>query len=77
MALSDKCILLIDDDEDILVLAKRILEGAGMVCYTSTTIREGLMLAVSKIPHVIITDLQMPQVDGYVFLEKKTAYSPN
>ena len=39
MALSDKCILLIDYDEDILVLAKRILEVAWIVCYTSTTIR--------------------------------------
>ena len=57
-------ILVIDDDEQILILAERILERA---CYTTLLARSGsagLELAQTHQPTVIITDDQMPEING-------------
>ncbi len=75
MAFSKKNILIIDDDEDILIQVKRILEGAGFDCLTAMSVKEGIKLALYNIPDLIITDLSMPEIDGFVFLKKKKLIS--
>ena len=71
MSLVDKTILVIDDDEAILDLVRRVIEGTGAICVTAQSVKEGVALALSKAPHLIITDLSMPEIDGFTFLEKK------
>lgn len=71
MSLASKEILIIDDDQDIRRIAKKILEGAGATVFEAESSPEGLKLCEQKSPHLVITDLMMPEEDGFVFLEKK------
>lgn len=66
-----KTILLIDDSKDTTLIAKRIIEGSGGRFISAESVKEGLMLAQTSSPHLIITDIVMPVHSGFVFLEKK------
>lgn len=57
-------ILLIDDSEITLAMEKAVLEARGYdVCATSTLMEFEKMLADFK-PHVILTDIHMPEAKG-------------
>jgi two-component system chemotaxis response regulator CheY len=61
------CVLVIDDDPDVLSTVEQILEGEG---YTVAGARNGLdALSVldSVTPDVILLDLMMPVMDGWEF----------
>jgi DNA-binding response OmpR family regulator len=60
--------LIIDDQADIRLLVKRILEGDGAQVTEAKSVEEGLRLAERKAPHLIITDLRMPERDGFDLL---------
>jgi len=58
-------ILCADDDEEVLTLMRRVLEGEG---YTVTTCRNGddaLDLATSREYGVVLLDIAMPGLDGW------------
>lgn len=75
MSIVNKNILAVDDDESILILVKKIIEGAGAQCVTATSVKEGLLMALINTPHLIIVDLSIPEIDGFTFLEKKKTIS--
>ncbi|MBM3254028.1 MAG: response regulator [Candidatus Omnitrophica bacterium] len=58
-------ILLVDDEEDILELVKIRLEANGYEVTTAKDGQEGLNLARSIKPDLIILDLMLPKMDGY------------
>lgn len=58
-------ILVIEDDEDILNLLKFNLEAAGYDVLTSTDGYEGLNLAKTKDPSLIVLDIMLPGLDGF------------
>ncbi len=66
-----KVAIIIDDDPDICTLARKILEGNGYTVHTANSVAEGLDIAEKKIPHIIITDLNMPKETGFDLLQKK------
>lgn len=74
--------LLIDDDPDLLVLTRRTLEfTAGWEVFTAPSGAEGLELARSVTPDVLLVDVMMPAMDGYevcrrVKADPKTAHVP-
>ncbi|MBF8279476.1 MAG: hypothetical protein HW385_908, partial [candidate division NC10 bacterium] len=58
--------------EDSLPLAERIrqvLEGAGYRVDLAADGREGLLRVQSELPDLIISDLTMPEMDGYAFCQ--------
>jgi signal transduction histidine kinase len=57
-------VLLIDDEELLVAHVKRILEPAGFAFHSAKTAREGLQLATSIRPDVILIDKVMPDLDG-------------
>ncbi len=57
-------ILLIDDEAHILHVVKLKLDEAGFDVVTAPDGREGLALALDRLPSLIITDHQMPFVTG-------------
>ncbi|MCG3218977.1 MAG: response regulator, partial [Candidatus Heimdallarchaeota archaeon] len=64
-------ILCVDDEEALLNLTKQYLERANpnFVITTCTSAREGLQLLKDKKYDVIISDYQMPDIDGLDFLK--------
>jgi DNA-binding NtrC family response regulator len=57
-------ILLIDDDELVRLALCEILENAGFQVRTARSGQEGLAAFDVDTPHVVITDIVMPDCDG-------------
>jgi CheY-like chemotaxis protein len=62
-----KSVLVVDDDKLILETVIRILNKDYLV-YTANDGMEAYKVALSKKPHVILTDKEMPKLDGYKLL---------
>ena len=72
--MTDKCILVIDDDEDIQDVARVALEGVGgWEVITASSGSEGLSVAASEQPNAILLDVMMPDLDGIATLERLKA----
>ncbi|MGH8737540.1 MAG: response regulator [Burkholderiales bacterium] len=62
------CILVVDDDPDILGLLRLHLSSAGYeVRAAEDAIKAGYMVLADP-PDLIITDVQMPNMDGFEFV---------
>jgi DNA-binding response OmpR family regulator len=59
-----KNILLVDDEPHVLRVLKLSLEREGYAVEVCATGREALKRVDSNYPDVLITDIQMPQMDG-------------
>lgn len=57
-------ILLVDDEPHVLRLMRLKLEGAGYRVDTAGNGREGLQKLQQQLPDVLITDIQMPEMNG-------------
>jgi len=55
----------VDDDPDILVLLRRVLEAAGHTVASSGSSQQALKEIPGARPDVVITDLMMPEMDGF------------
>jgi adenylate cyclase len=65
-----KKILVVDDDLDMVEVLVRRLEANGYEVVTAADGREGLLrLPVDK-PDLIIADVMMPQMDGFLFVQE-------
>ncbi len=64
MKKKDLKILLIDDEPDILEIVGYNLSSEGYQVFTAANGVEGVALAKKKIPHLIILDVMMPEMDG-------------
>src|SRR3989442_3864711 len=58
-------ILLVDDDSDQLILVSKLLQHAGFTVQTANDALTGLDLANQTQPDLVISDVLMPQVDGF------------
>ena len=59
-------VLVIDDDPRYLDLLQFTLEAEGFEVCAAKSAAEGMNLAVTHRPDVIVTDVAMPDMDGYV-----------
>jgi DNA-binding response OmpR family regulator len=59
------CVLLIEDDEDLLELMKKALEKAGFAVSTAANGNEGIKSFSANPCKLVITDLLMPGKEGY------------
>ena len=58
-------ILIIEDDPDVLESVSSLLSGSGYALLTATNGRQGLETAQKERPDLILTDLMLPQLNGY------------
>ena len=58
-------ILYIEDNFDNMTLVKRILEIEGYEVIEAGTGEEGLAKAFESHPDIVITDINLPDIDGY------------
>ena len=61
-------ILFVDDDENIRAMAHMLLEAQGYKVLTGADGFEGLAALKQSLPDVIISDLRMPNMNGFEFL---------
>jgi CheY-like chemotaxis protein len=66
---SERTLLAIDDDPLAVELVKAVFETEGWTVLTATDGEEGITIARSRRPSVVVLDLLMPGVDGFAVLE--------
>jgi len=71
-----KKILIVEDEKDILHLVKHYLEKEGYRVSTATTGAEGLKLAKSDHPDLLVLDLMLPGMDGLEVCKRLRADQP-
>ncbi len=69
-------VLVVDDEPDARNLVKRLLEECGATVLQAASAQEGLQWIRRQQPHVIVSDIGMPGEDGYEFIRKVRALSP-
>ena len=63
-------ILVVEDNERNLKLLRDVLEYAGYDVRTARTAEDGITLAVSEPPDLVLMDLQLPGIDGMEALRR-------
>lgn len=58
-------VLLIEDNEQNRYLATFLLEAAGFTVVSAVDGPQGIHLAASVVPGIILLDIQLPTMDGY------------
>ena len=63
-------ILIVDDDREMARILSAALEGAGYVTTVAQDGNEGLAVAETKSPDLIVLDIMMPRRSGFLVLER-------
>jgi CheY-like chemotaxis protein len=63
-------VLIVEDSPDTLMLLSALFSKEGATVTTAASAAEALQHAVNKRPSVIISDIGMPDVDGYELLQQ-------
>jgi DNA-binding response OmpR family regulator len=63
-AVDDRCVLVVDDDAVLRRVVRAVLEADGFRVIEAHDGRQGLELAASERPSVVILDVMMPGLDG-------------
>jgi CheY-like chemotaxis protein len=71
--LSGLLVLVVDDSQDGRELARRMLEECQATVLTAGSALEGLQLIEAHRPDVLISDIGMPDVNGFEFLRRVRA----
>lgn len=72
-----KKIIVIDDEQGICDLLKRIFESEGYEIKTETDPLKGIQLAEEDNPDCVLLDIKMPAMDGIDVLSKIKDYNKN
>ena len=62
---SDICILIVDDDPDLLFASARIIKSAGYEVLTASTADQCMEIVKINRPDLILLDVILPDVDGW------------
>ncbi len=76
-----KRLLMVDDTQDLLQVVSRRLQGWGYECLMADNGEEGLRIAETKQPHLVLLDIMMPRMKGRDVCQRlksnpKTAHIP-
>ncbi|MDZ8089657.1 MAG: PAS domain S-box protein [Nostoc sp. DedQUE12b] len=69
-------VLLVDDERDTRELIAFILEQSGAVVIQAACAMEALQVMPQFQPNLLLSDIGMPEVDGYMLIRKIRAMSP-
>lgn len=76
MALRKENILIVDDDIDILELLQRHLKSMNYHTYKAVSVKEAVYILKDTHIDLLITDIQMPEVDGLQLLKFADEHYP-
>ncbi len=60
-------VLIVDDNDQSLYLLRTVLENAGHEVWSAADGAEAFALAQKQMPDAVISDILMPQMDGFSF----------
>ena len=63
-------VLIVEDSPDTLLLLSTIFRREGATVTTASSAAEALSRALTTRPHIIVSDIGMPDVDGYQLLDQ-------
>jgi len=63
-------VLAVDDEPDVLRLVEIKLRKAGFEVLTARDGEEGLRVAATQAPDVVLLDVMMPKIDGYTVAKR-------
>ncbi|HEY6462628.1 MAG TPA: ATP-binding protein [Polyangiaceae bacterium] len=69
-------VLVVDDDEDMRDLVRAVLEDCGSVVTTTSSVADALEAMARDIPEVLLSDIGMPNRDGYDLIRQVRALPP-
>jgi two-component system, cell cycle response regulator DivK len=74
-------VLVVEDNEKNMKLVRDVLQASGYTTLEATTGEEGVELALSQAPALVLMDVQLPGIDGVEALDrlrddKRTASIP-
>lgn len=69
-------ILVVDDEPDMRNLAEFILLQQGAQVTVASSAAEALLAVSQFVPHVLLCDIGMPEMDGYALMQQIRARSP-
>ncbi len=69
-------ILIVDDDTQVLGLFMRTLTREGFIVTGTTSGEDAISFALATQPDVMVTDMSMPEPDGFEILKVLHAESP-
>ena len=70
-------ILVIDDEPVLRMTFKHLLEGQGYKIWLAENGNEGLQVFKEKQPDLVITDMVMPEVDGFQTIQSLRELDPD
>lgn len=70
----NKRVLVIEDNDQNLYLVKFILERHGYWVMAARDGVDGINMAVSEVPDIILLDIQLPLMDGYAVARQLQEY---
>ena len=76
LAQKDK-VLVVDDVEVNLIILEEIIKNMGLEAVTATSVKEAFNYMQQGLPQVILSDISMPDIDGFTFCNtlKKDPYT--
>ena len=67
---TNRCrVLIIEDHDDIRIVLEMMIQAQGFEAACVASPEEALALAITFIPHVILSDISLPQMDGHELLD--------
>ena len=70
---TQRTIMVVDDNPDIITIVKTILEGKGFTVFSASSGQELLNLLKNQKPDLLILDIMMPEMDGLEVLTQLKA----
>jgi len=68
--MTEPVVLVVEDNEKNLKLARDVLEFAGFIVHAATTGEDAVVQAKTVLPDLILMDLQLPGIDGHEALSQ-------
>ncbi|WP_437678317.1 response regulator [Sorangium sp. So ce131] len=69
-------VLVVDDDDDARELVSYVLEDRGAEVVTASSAEEALRLIRAQPPHLLLSDIGMPGMDGFELIRRVRALPP-
>lgn len=63
-------VLVVDDAQVNLAILQKMLDKLGYTCMTALSVEEAFVIMERFTPHIILSDVSMPDMDGYEFCER-------
>jgi two-component system response regulator HydG len=75
--MKDKYVLIVDDSRDMLEVVSRQLKDLGFQTFQVTNVMDAVDMLKGRLPDLLITDIQMPGVDGMKLIQYASEHYPN